>query len=515
MCGGGANRPAARVGDPERVGPCRADDLTGRPATPAGDLAGRAAETPSAAALHWDGGRWTYRDLDARATTLANRYRDLGAVPGEAVTLCATPTADAVAALFGLWRTGCVVAPLHERITPSEVEAARLIVMSDLHIDNSALHRVSEFSLPSVRTGVQDGIPFGARDGVDRHGRYSGFPDVVLLILTSGSTGAPRAIGFTRHTLDASAAAVARRLRLTAGDRWGLCLSVGHIGGLSLVVRAVMTGSSVRLWPSFDAGAVARAVLAGDVSHLAVVPVMLRRILARLEGERVPSTLRCVLVGGAAASRGLLDEAWAAGVPVATTWGMTETASQVATAPPALAGRHPGTAGRALQGVQVRRDPDGVLCVRGPTLASLVVHGSGAGPEPLPTDPDGWFATRDLGCVGPDGLVWIEGRADAMIVSGGLNVSPAEVEAVIEGLPGVREAVVFGVPDEEWGEVLAAVVEGDREMVTPATVDRHCRERLVRGRCPARTVVVDRLPRTWTGKAMRWRARERYGPELR
>ena len=127
----------------------------------------------------------------------------------------------------------------------------------------------------------------------------------------------------------------------------------------------------------------------------------------------------------------------------------------------------------------------------------------GAPPEPLATGPDGWFTTRDLGRVDPGGLVWIEGRGDAMIVSGGLNVSPAEVERVIEGLPGVREAVVFGVPDEEWGEVVAAVVEGDAAAVSAKEVDRHCRGRLVRGRCPSRILVVDALPRTWTGKVLR------------
>ena len=266
-----------------------------------------------------------------------------------------------------------------------------------------------------------------------------------------------------------------------------------------------MTGASVRLWPAFDAAAVARAVLAGEVTHLAVVPVMLRRLLARLGGRRAPPSLRCVLVGGAAASRALLDEAWAAGLPLATTWGMTETASQVATAPPALARRRPGTAGRPLRGIDVRAHPaaTGTLQVRGPTLASTVVRGPGAPPEPLATDERGWYSTRDLGRIDSDGLVWIEGRADAIIVSGGLNVSPAEVERVIEALPGVREAVVFGVPDEEWGEVVAAVVEGDPSAVDAAAVDRHCRARLSRGRCPSRIVVVDALSRTLTGKVVR------------
>ena len=442
----------------------------------------------------------TYAELNGRATALADRFRAWGAARGDAVTLCETPGPDAVAALFGLWRAGCVAVPLHERLTPAEVEHARQTVMSTLHIDNCTLHNVNRESA--------DGVTAAAPN------RYDAFPDVVAFILTSGSSGTPKALGFTRDTFAASASAVASRLELSADDRWGLCLSLGHIGGLSLVVRAVMTGASVRLWPSFDADAVARAVQNGQVTHLAVVPVMLRRILSRLRGQPAPPTLRCVLVGGAAASRALLDEAWAAELPVATTWGMTETASQVATAPPDLARRHPGTAGRPLHGVEVRAVRHGTLEVRGPTLASVVVPGPGGCPEPLATDPDGWFATSDLGRIDSDGLVWIDGRADAIIVSGGLNVSPAEVERVIELLPGVREAVVFGLPDEQWGAVVAAVVEGDPSSVTSEQVDRHCRARLTRGRCPTRIVIVEELSRTWTGKVMRSQVGECFGPRL-
>ena len=467
----------------------------------------------------------TYRQLDTRAAMLADRLLALGATPGTAATLCVTPAPDAIAALFALWKARYVAVPLHERLTPSEIRHARQTVNSSLHIDNQSLHNVLRDPAEPLAEGG-GGEPlrgdYGPAESLGesqpelaRAARHpSPDPDVIAYILTSGSSGPPKALGFTHGTFAASASAVANRLDLGPRDRWGLCLSPGHIGGLSLIVRAVMTGASVRLWPSFDAGAVAHAVLAGEVTHLAIVPTMLRRILGSLAGKRIPRTLRCVLVGGASAPRALLDQAWAAGLPLATTWGMTETASQVATAPPALARQHPGTAGRPLPGVEVRQGTGGTLHVRGPTLATVVIRGPGATPQPLPTDPDSWYATRDLGRIDPGGLVWIEGRADAIIVSGGLNVSPAEVERVIEALPGVREAVVLGLPDEEWGQIVAAVVEADPATVTAAGVDRHCREHLVRGRCPTRTLVVDALPRTWTGKAMRSRVREHFATGL-
>ena len=520
--------------------------LTRHAPTPADDLTRRALGDPSATAVAWDGGSWSYRELEAHATALAGRLHALGAVRGEATTLCATPGPEVLAALFALWRAGAIAVPLHERLTPPEVARARRTVKSTLHIDNSTLHAAARAArLPpspaiSVPPAPSAADPAPAPSPPPPQPTtaapppepppppqppepsphpppatpYAAFPDLAAFILTSGSSGAPKAVGFTRDAFAASAAAVTRRLGLGPADRWGLCLSVGHIGGLSLVVRAVMNGSSVRTWRRFDADAVARAVQGGEVTHLAVVPVMLRRLLARLAGRPVPPTLRCVLVGGAAAPPALLDEAFGAGLPLATTWGMTETASQVATAPPGLARRNPGTAGRPLHGVEVRRDPSGTLSVRGPTLAQAVVRGPGRRAEVLDTDADGWFATRDLGRVDADGLVWIEGRAGAIIVSGGENVSPREVERVIETLPGVREAVVFGLPDSEWGEVVAAVVEGDGAAVTAGDIDRHCRERLARGRCPSRILVVEALPRTWTGKVIRARVREEHGPGL-
>lgn len=514
--------------------------LTRHAPTPADDLTRRALEHPSATAVAWDGGSWSYRELDAHATALAGRLHALGAARGEAATLCAPPGPEALAALFALWRAGAIAVPLHERLAPPEVARARKTVKSALHIDNSTLHSVARAArLPPSPPASVPPAPSAADpapapspppqpsaavpppepspsppDARPPPTTYAAFPDLAAFILTSGSSGAPKAVGFARDAFAASAAAVTRRLGLGPADRWGLCLSVGHIGGLSLVVRAVMTGSSVRTWPRFDPGALARAILGGEVTHLAVVPVMLRRLLARLAGRPVPPTLRCVLVGGAAAPPALLDEAFGAGLPLATTWGMTETASQVATAPPGLARRHPGTAGRPLHGVEVRRDPSGTLSVRGPTLAQAVVRGPGRRAEVPDTDADGWFATRDLGRVDADGLVWIEGRAGAIIVSGGENVSPREVERVIETLPGVREAVVFGLPDSEWGEVVAAVVEGDAAAVTAGDIDRHCRERLARSRCPSRILVVETLPRTWTGKVIRARVREEHGPGL-
>ena len=434
----------------------------------------------------------SYGELNRRVEEFASRVCAMGIAGGAAVAVSASSSPRTVATLFGARRAGCVAVPLHEGLAPAELEYARRLVNPSLHYDNYGLHGVSPDEL--------------ARDGSER---FASFPDVAVAILTSGSSAAPKAVALTGRSLAASANAVASRLGLSSGDRWGLCLSLGHIGGFSVLERTIATGASVRLWPSFDADLVTQALMQGEVTHLSVVPVMLRRIMERLGTRRPPATLRCVLVGGAGAPISLLEEAWEVGIPVATTWGMTETASQVASAGPALARSRPGTAGPPLAGIEVRCDSASRLLVRGPTLAAALVRRPGVAAEPLPRDREGWFATGDVGRVDDEGLVWVEGRADDVILSGGLSVSPSQVEGVIQGLDGVSDAVVFGVPDEEWGEVVAAVVEADPDVVDADGVDRHCRRRMVRGRCPTRIVVVDELKRTRTGKVVRAALEER------
>ncbi len=511
-------------------------------ATSGDDLRAAASERPDGLALHCDDGRWTWRELDAAADAVADRCL-ADAVPAGSVGVIREPPSSAsIAALFGLWRAGLVAAPLHERLAPAEFDRALRLVRPALQLTRSAERfEAGDGPVRPASHPVRPPRRFEAGGGSARPAlrfvrqAVGSVPaghlrDVDVLLLTSGSSGGSKAVGLARSAFAASAVASAQRLSLTSRDRWGLCLSLGHVGGLALVLRAVALRCALRCWRRFDAEAVARAALAGEVTHLSLVPAMLGRVLDRLDGDAPPPALRCVLVGGAALSPKLLERAVAAGLPVAPTWGMTETASQVATAPPDLARRTPGTVGPPLQGLETkvcantadgRRDKrsldaepggTGVLAVRGPTLASVLIPQPGGEPEPLPVDAQGWFRTPDVGRLDADGHVWVEGRADDVIVTGGVNVAPSEVERVVEGMTGVSEAVVFGVPDEEWGQRVAAVVEADGAAVGPADVYRHCRARLSRAQCPSRIEVVDSLPRTPTGKADRAAAASRNQP---
>jgi O-succinylbenzoic acid--CoA ligase len=273
-------------------------------------------------------------------------------------------------------------------------------------------------------------------------------------------------------------------------------LSLGHIGGLALVHRAAHVGCTLLVRGRFSPEVLGELIDRDGLTHASVVPTMLRRLLEVRGGKPVPSTLRCLLVGGAAAAGTLVPEALELGYPLALTYGLTEACSQVATAPPGLVEEKPGTVGPPMDGLEVRISEDGELCVRGDTVS------------PSAADGEGWLATGDLGWLDGDGHLWISGRISDRIVTGGATVDPRSVEAVLEGLPGVASAAVAGVPDDVWGEAIVALIvplPGVEE--DPKALMAQARERLSSSELPRRVEFIDTLPVNANGKIDRGRVR--------
>jgi o-succinylbenzoate---CoA ligase len=269
--------------------------------------------------------------------------------------------------------------------------------------------------------------------------------DADLVVFTSGSMGAPKGVRLSISNLTAAAVASQQHLGHGPDDDWLLAMPLHHVGGLSIVVRQAYTGGAVTMLPHFEASSFATAMKSG-VTMVSVVPTMLHRLL-----EHAPFRgLKAVLVGGGPIPPGLLEEAAERGLPVLPTYGMTETFGQVATLHPEAPldyRAHP------LPGVEIRIGPDGRIAVKGPQVSPGYLG------EPDRSDP--WFVTGDFGEMDDEGALRVLGRADSVIVTGGENVSPERVEAVVRGHPGVIEAVVVGVPDPEWGEMVVCVYQGD------------------------------------------------------
>jgi len=287
-----------------------------------------------------------------------------------------------------------------------------------------------------------------------------------LVVATSGSTGTPKGVVLTHDAIAASAEATSRRLEVTADDHWLACLPLSHVGGLSVVTRALHTGTRLTVLAGFDAVAVTEP----GATLVSLVATALRRI--------DPSIFRCIVLGG---SRPPVDRP----PNTVTTYGMTETGSGVV------------YDGVPLDGVEVRIDGDAEVWLRGPMLMRCYRDGT------RPFDADGWLPTGDLGRWLDDGRLHVDGRRGDLIISGGENVWPEAVEAILATHPAVAEAMVRGVPDDEWGQVVEAVVVPSGAAPTLDEIRAFVKESQPAFMAPRSIRIVDALPRTALGKLQR------------
>ena len=298
-------------------------------------------------------------------------------------------------------------------------------------------------------------------------------PDTLPLALlyTSGTTGRPKGALLSRGAFAAAAAASAQNLGWQDDDRWLLAMPVCHVGGLSILTRCLLARRPVVLEPRFDPDAVLAAVVRERATLLSVVPTMLNALLER-DADGALARLRAVLVGVAGTPFSLLEGCEARGIPAITTYGLTEACSQVTVQRPSLPlPRAARGSGEPLPGVHLSiRRADGTVAepgevgrihVGGPTLIDGYFRGPGR-PLDRARGDDGLFDTGDLGEIDAAGALHVHARRTDLIVTGGENVYPVEVEQRLEALPGVRRALVFGVPDERWGQIVAAALELDR-----------------------------------------------------
>jgi O-succinylbenzoic acid--CoA ligase len=334
------------------------------------------------------------------------------------------------------------------------------------------------------------------------------------LIYTSGTSGRPKGARITYGNLWFSAIASALHLDHYSEDVWLAAMPLYHIGGLAILFRGVIGAIPVILQGRFDPDSALAAIDEG-VTLLSVVPAMLQRMLDARGDAPWPPSLRCVLLGGSAAPPRLVEECVRRGIPVAATYGLTEATSQVTTLLPDQTPHKPNSSGLSLPLTEVRivamngvaRPGEvGEIEIRGPTVFAGYVGGEASEQRHLT---DGWFRTGDAGYLDGDGYLYVVDRRDDLIISGGENVYPAEIERVLRDHPSVLDAGVIGAPDESWGSrpVAAVVWTGAPDHVRLDLVD-HCRRYLPGFKIPDRFLLFSELPRSPSGKLLRRRLRE-------
>ena len=470
-------------------------------------LRAAAQDAPSATALVTDERVWTFADL-LEATREANRDLDASALrragareesSQRSVALWGRRSLPSLLRLYALLDEDVGVTMLHPSWT---AVAAR-----------EAMERAGCFL--EVDEGRMDAVGVRVSSGASTSGEATGSGRGVVLF-TSGTTGRPKGVVLSRRALIAAADASAQRLGWQRGDRWLLRLPIAHVGGLSIVTRCLAARAAVVLDPSttFAATSFVERLERTRTTIVSLVPTMLHRLVeSRL---RPPEHVRLALIGGAAARTDLLRRAAQLGWPTATTYGMTETCSQIATAAPDQWGQAVDHVGRELEGFELRvvdaqsggvteLGQEGLLEVRGPSLFDGYLGEPARGS-------DQWFSTGDWARRGCDGNLRVLARRTDMIVTGGENVAPARVEEVLGSHPDVEDVCVVGLDDPEWGQRVAAlVVARTSRPPDDSEVEAFLRSRLSRFEMPRRIAWARSLPTMPSGKVDRRAAARQIG----
>ncbi len=406
-----------------------------------------------ALAIVADDGEWSYESLVHSVRRRAAGLIEVGVTAGDRVAWSMRRRGDDLVTLHAIGWLGASAVPIAKGATDFGALAKRL----------GADHWIEQ-----PQDGRVESAPEAAPWPLD---------DVRLVVATSGSTGEPKAVEITTSQLVFSAFGSAMRLGHLPGDRWLSVLPMHHVGGLSIAMRCLFSASTIELHERFDEQRVVDALVQGTMTQVSLVPTMLDRVLSRFVGLAAHPRVRTVLVGGAKPSDELVDRAQAHGLPVSLTWGMSETASQVATLP---VGEPVGPA-PPLVFLDVISEA-GRLVVRGPAAAGVCVTG-------------------DRGQIDTLGRVRVTGRADSVIISGGENIDPNEIVQVICRHPDVARAHVVGIPDATYGERPAAALIAAGERRPPvAELRAFCRQQLDAFKVPDRMLWLHEEPINETGK---------------
>lgn len=468
----------------------------------------RAYLTPNRMALSFHDEQWTFRQLSEKAIDIAEKLRANGLNEGDRIALLGRSTPTMVFIIHGCLLAGLEIVMLNSRLSSKEIswqlndcEASALLV-DDEFLDH--IKAVSSRKLTFSAIQASDQVEFDITETWEP-------TKTITIMYTSGTTGFPKGVRQTAENHTSSALSSVLNLGLSEADCWLCTMPLFHISGFSILARSVIYGMGVRLYEKFDAASVVEEIEKGTVTRISVVATGLQRILEQFEKNRSVAhpSFQTMLAGGGPVPDDYLRRAAIHQLTVLQTYGMTETSSQTATLSSEDALRKSGSAGKPLFFNQIKiRDTKqsgeyGEVLIKGPHVTPGYI-GHASDKEPLK---DGWLPTGDIGYIDEDGYLFIVDRRSDLIISGGENIYPAEIENVLISHPYVIEAGVCGQDDPEWGSVPVAFIVRD-ERLTVSALEEYCNEQLARYKIPKAFHFVDELPRNASNKLLRRKLKE-------
>ncbi|MEN1970293.1 o-succinylbenzoate--CoA ligase [Lentibacillus sp. N15] len=452
---------------------------------------------------HINGDTVTFRQLKERSQQFARKLAHIGVQQGSHIAILSNNHPSMVVTIHALSYLGAVSVMLNTRLTADELQYqindadVALILTND---DPYLMETGKGFSVP-VKTFVEVAEePETAVDLVEE----LRLDDTFTIIYTSGTTGFPKGVMHTYGNHWWSAIGSVLNLGLQANDKWLCALPIFHVSGLSIFIKSVIYGMPVYLLEKFEESIVHDAIMNRGVTAVSVVTIMLQRLIKMLDTETYPATFRCMLLGGGPAPKPLLEKAKSSKVPVFQSYGMTETSSQIVTLSPNDALNKIGSAGKPLvpAQLQIAHTNDstvGEILVKGPMVTHGYFNQTQATKKAIH---DGWLATGDLGYLDDDGFLYVVDRRNDLIISGGENIYPSEVESVLSGMDAISEIGVVGKLDANWGQVPVAFVVADGT-VTASDITKYAEQHLAKYKHPAAIYFVKALPRNASNKLVR------------
>jgi malonyl-CoA/methylmalonyl-CoA synthetase len=434
-----------------------------------------------------DGASISYGEVEAGAGRLAALLKAKGVAVGDRVAVQAPKSAQMVMLYLATLKVGAALLPLNTAYTQAEIDyfvgdAEPALFVTD------AVALAAEAALLAPLEAVHEAAP----------------EDLAAILYTSGTTGRSKGAMLSHAALAANGQALTDAWGFTEADVLLHALPIYHVHGLFIALHCVFLSGARMLWlPKFDEDAVLAAMARSSV--MMGVPTFYTRLLADARFTRqAAENMRLFICGSAPLLPSTFEDfEQRIGTPILERYGMSEAA--IITTNPLDGARIAGSVGYPLPSVALRIGDDGIVQIKGPSVTSGYWRNPAKTAEAFTAD--GYFITGDVGRQDPDGRLWLSGRASDLIISGGLNVYPKEVELVLDELPGVVESAVIGLPHADFGEAVVAVVAGDGD---EAAMIAATRDVLAGFKCPKRVIFVEDLPRNTMGKVLKAELRRRY-----